>query len=191
MSDLTDLIAKHGVDNVFFYGQATPIRRILGIPFSAISNVDEPYSLLFRIVEDHYEVAEDYKIGLEPMLEGFASETFYTSDLEDSVNQGRFMVLVKADAAFDQAYIEANGVNRVFFYTKAEPMTRQIGMKVGNFRSYDPLAMLFSVYLINGKVELSHPRIDVREPDITMAEMDKRHKEEGEDMILYFPQIAA
>ncbi|KAA9007342.1 hypothetical protein F4V43_02325 [Paenibacillus spiritus] len=93
MKKLTEIILKNGVDKVFFLDKAKPLNSILGISYTSSSDPEVP--MLFRINTDRYKVEDGYKLTLEPMYEGFASEHYYVSDLESIINRGQIKLLIQ------------------------------------------------------------------------------------------------
>lgn len=185
MSYLVDLITKHGAENVFFFGPASPLHVIGPIAYTNHDDPQIPY--LFKIVEDRYKATDGYKVGLKPLLEGLASENFYTMDLESMIDDGRFMVLVKNTEEFNEEMIDLHGMDHVFFFTTAQPARSILGIRLPFKPSKDThkLPMMFYVDKVeNGNVQLGCPDVAIWEPKMSIKEINELSKADSFDMVL-------
>jgi hypothetical protein len=96
-SDIKALIAKHGKEKVRALIDLRPVRTILFISYTTSSDPTIP--VLCEVDETRYEVDEGYKIGWKPITgydAVFSKETFYQSDFDRMVKDGRIKLYVEA-----------------------------------------------------------------------------------------------
>lgn len=183
MSYLTDLIAKHGVENVFFYGPASVVNWIGPIAYT--SSNDQQVMSLFRITEDRYKAVDGYKIGLEPVTEGLASEHFYTMDLESILDTGRFKAFVRIQAFINEDLILSEGIENVFFYTKVHVAKTFMGIKLSpKGRDGETLALLSIQKLKNRRVYFGSESKAFWESNISIEALNAMNKINNPDMLL-------
>ena len=95
MYNLTKTILKEGVNNCIFLGYFSPLRKILCIRYT--SSDDTMVFLPAKISEERYLVKDNYKVTLLPLVDGFAKQDFYISDLETLVRQHIFNFCVRKE----------------------------------------------------------------------------------------------
>lgn len=107
-SNIKSLIAKHGKDKVRALIPLRPLNVYFGfIALTSLSDHEVP--IICEIDESRYTVEEGYKIGWKPIapfapaklknylhdVPGFASESYYQSDFDSLVNEGRIKLFVE------------------------------------------------------------------------------------------------
>lgn len=93
MNSLLQAIGNVGKDKIVFLAPFRPLRRMLIISYTSSS--DPEVMLPARIAEDVYKLADNYKITLEPMYEGYARDHYYISDLESLIRKGTVKVMTE------------------------------------------------------------------------------------------------
>jgi hypothetical protein len=92
--NLTEIILKHGVENILFMASVSPLHRFMGIGYTTN---DEKFTMPCVIDEKRYKVSENYKITLKPVhYPSFATEHYYVSDLKQIIKRGDIQMFIKA-----------------------------------------------------------------------------------------------
>lgn len=108
MSNITDLIAKHGKDKIRALIPLRPLQVYCGL-IAITSSSDPQVPILCEVDEKRYKVEENYKIGWKPIaffaprkiknylhdMPGFASESFYVGDFDSLVKEGHIKLFVE------------------------------------------------------------------------------------------------
>ena len=90
-----DLIAKHGATNVMFMVPMRPTKTMFGL-IAYKSSSDPTATVPCQIdLDSRYKVEDNYKVTLKSTYEGFGSESFYISDLEQIIRSGGIQVWLK------------------------------------------------------------------------------------------------
>ncbi len=92
--ELFQKILKVGIENCLFIVKMRPIRTALGL-ISYTSSSDEPIEVPATIIEDRYKVADNYKVRLKCIYEGFGYDDYYLSDLESLISRGQVKFYIK------------------------------------------------------------------------------------------------
>lgn len=95
LEDLTKSILAAGVENVLFMVPMRPLRSALFGLFRFTSSEDPEVTVPARITEERYEIADNYKIQVEATWELFGRESFYISDLQSMIRDGRIQMFIK------------------------------------------------------------------------------------------------
>lgn len=107
--NICETIKDHGKDKVRAVIELRPLHVYCGMIALTSSN-DTAIPVLCEVDEKRYKVDDGYKIGWKPIapygpqdqglalhkINGFASETFYQSDFNSLVNDGRIKVYIEA-----------------------------------------------------------------------------------------------
>lgn len=110
-SNIKSLVEKHGKDKVRALINLRPLNVYMGL-IAITSSSDPEVPILCEIDEQRYTVEEGYKIGWKPIepfspkkkpglknmvhsCNGFASETFYQSDFDSMVKDGRIKLYIE------------------------------------------------------------------------------------------------
>lgn len=182
MSYIKDLIAKHGMNNVYFYGPASPLHDAGFIAYT--SSGDKQTNVLFKVYEERHKIADDHKIEVQPLAKGFAAEAFYTADLTSLIDEGHFTALVVSNDTFDPQFVEVNKGN-IFVYTEAHLAHKVMGVKIGPNTRREPATALFSIALVKGdKIELTTDNPDLWGPIVSFGEIDELNKVESANVVL-------
>lgn len=110
MHKLTKTILEHGVENVYFIAKTQPLNRVLGISYTSSS--DPEVEMLCKINTDRYKVEEGYKLTLQPIYDGFATEHYYVSDLESIIKRGHIKLLIQQPVENDEKQMKIERLER-------------------------------------------------------------------------------
>jgi len=106
-TNIKALIKKHGKEKVRALIKLQPLNVYMGM-IACTSSSDPAFPILCEVDETEYKVEEGYKIGWKPIepfaptpeakmvsCNGFASETYYQSDFDSLVQEGRIKIYVE------------------------------------------------------------------------------------------------
>jgi hypothetical protein len=108
MSNIADLIAKHGKKNIRALIPLKPL-HVYGGMIAITSSSDPDIPTLCELDESRYKIEENYKVGWKPIkpfdpkkpesllhdVVGLASKTFYVSDFDSIVKEGHIKLFVE------------------------------------------------------------------------------------------------
>ena len=92
-----NLIAKIkqiGVENCMFLVPMLPVHSFIRVSFTTSS--DET-TVVSAVVDEIYEIEEDYKINLKSTDPKFGKQHFYVSDLEHMIKDGKIQMFSKVE----------------------------------------------------------------------------------------------
>jgi hypothetical protein len=91
--NLTEIILKHGIENILFMAPVSPLHHFMGISYTTN---DGKFMMPCVIDEKRYKVSENYKIVLKPVhYPSFATEHYYVDDLKQMIKRGDIQMFIK------------------------------------------------------------------------------------------------
>ncbi len=94
MSIVKKYIEKYGKENLRFLIKMRPIHNVFGL-ISYTSSIDEPVTVMAKIVEKKYKIDDNYKIELQAEDSRFGKDDYYFIELDSLIDRGCIRVFVE------------------------------------------------------------------------------------------------